>query len=127
MKKFAAKLSHICLMLPLVMITLTFLASLSVGVIGYFNGQSGLQDAVEKELKSLANSRAQLLEMKLNNARADLNSLANSEMGLLLAQASMPKAKDGAIREKGYFTAPATAAERMKLDGSELKTAYSSD
>ncbi len=125
MKNVFGRLSHISLMLPLLMIALTFLASLSVGVVGYFNGKAGLYDAVKNELKSQSKSRSQLLTLKLENALADLDALANSDMGLLLAQAALPKPVEGKLREKDYFTASGSAADRMKLDGSALKTAYS--
>ncbi len=126
MKGLGSKFTHISLKLPIAMIALTLLAGLAVGAIGYVNGQSGLKAAVEKELQSLARSHAELLDTKLKSVRADLQAMAGSELALLLAQASLPKPKgDEPLREKTYFTAPGSAQERMKLDGSELKTSYS--
>jgi len=126
MTGLSAKLTHISLKLPLAMIAMALLASLSVGAIGYFNGQSGLKAAVEKELQSLARSRAELLNAKLKAVRADLQAMADSDLALLLAQASLPKPKsDEPLREKTYFTGGKSAEDRMQLDGSDLRTSYS--
>lgn len=121
-----AKLSRISVLLPLVMVALAFLASLSVGVIGYFNGQSGLQRAVEKELQSLAKARASFLEFKLDQARADMNALAGNDLVRLMAQTGVPVSRDGGlVQELAHFSSAETAQGRMRLDGSALNTAYS--
>lgn len=111
--------------LPLVMILMTLIASLAIGIIGYVNGQNGLQKASVAELSTLASSRAQLLASKLNSVKMELGNIASgSDVKFVLQELN------AALKEKDipnilkYFQEPETASKRAELTGAREKTVY---
>jgi methyl-accepting chemotaxis protein len=125
MRGLGNRLGRIAIVLPLVMVALTFMASLAVGLVGYYNGQSGLTAAVQRELESQATARTRLLDLKLKNILAQLDSLAQSEGAGMMSQVTIPRIEGQVPPEKVYFSTPATVEERETLDGAELKSIYS--
>jgi methyl-accepting chemotaxis protein len=125
MSGLKVRLTRIAVILPLVMVALTLVASLAVGVVGYYNGQAGLTMAVQKELESQVSARVRLLNLKLQNTLAQLDSLVQSEGAGMMSQITIPRIAGQVSPEKHYFSAPRTVGERESLDGSALKSIYS--
>jgi methyl-accepting chemotaxis protein len=124
MRGLKSRLTRISVILPLVMVALTLVASVAVGLVGYYNGQAGLTVAVQRELESQASARTKLLDLKLQNTLAQLDSLAQSEGAGLMSQVTIPRIDGQVPPEKVYFSAPKTVEQRESLDGAELKSIY---
>lgn len=124
---FRMNITKISIFLPIIMISMTLVASLATGVIGYLNGQNGLQKATVAELNVLAKSREQLLELKLNAVKTDLSSLASSSAVREIME-NLSKVLDSGGDEIGvilsHFQASNNIEERAKLTGVNNKTMY---
>lgn len=122
-----SRFTRIATFLPIVMISMTFLASGATGIIGYLNGQTGLQKATVSELNTLAASRADILNLKLNTVKNDLSTMVSgSAVKIVLKELNSAvvnmEVDIPAVLE--YFQKPQTALERSQLDGAGEKTMY---
>ncbi|MGL1922530.1 MAG: methyl-accepting chemotaxis protein [Hyphomicrobiales bacterium] len=124
---FKSNFTRIVIFLPIVIIIMTTLASIATGVIGYNYGQSGLQKATITALNTLAQSRAQILRVKLDAVRMDLASMVSGSAAKIafkqLNQSISTLPKD-VPKIKEYFQAPKTEIERAALDGMGESTMY---
>lgn len=123
-----SRFTKIATFLPIVIICIAFIASMATGFIGYLNGQAGLQKATVAELNTLAFSRTEILELKLNTVKNDLSTMVvgNATEFVLgdLNNAVMNMEVDIPVVLE-YFQKPQSVAERVKLDGTGEKTMYS--
>ena len=119
---------RLSLMLPVMLVGLAALGSVSVGVVGYLNAQSGLERAGRAELGVLAQARKDLLDERLHKVLGDIDNLAAStgaqtaltELTNLFGQLSV----DIPV-VKAYFQPQGTsAADRAKLTGDGSKSIY---
>ncbi len=120
---------RLSIILPVLMVGLTLAACCAVGVIGYLNGQAGLEKAATGELGMLARARTDLMNAKLDSVRADLSNMASGG-GVVLALTTLNQSLDSlqadepALRE--YFQAEgSTPEQRSELSGEGNKTVYS--
>lgn len=125
--KNSLNFSKITTFLPLTMIGMTFAASLAIGVVGYLNGQAGLQKATVTELTTLAHSKADLLTLKLDTVKNDLATMATSSATKIVMEELNKAVVNFSFDIPAvlkYFQAPEDAIERAKLNGDE-DTMYS--
>jgi len=118
---------RIAFILPLALIGLAMMGSISVGIIGFVSAKAGLEEASQRELGLLAQSRKDLLDERLQSVVADIDNVAASgsarmalkDLSIVFTQlqSDLP-----AIRQ--FFQAPETAAERATLLGAGSKTMY---
>ena len=125
--KWKLDVKSIRVFLPIVMILMTLIASAATGYIAYINGQAGLQKATVAELNTLASSRAQLLNSKLNAVKADLANMASGNgVKFVLHELNdtiedIPEDIPGVLE---YFQTPETALKRAALTGDKQPTMY---
>lgn len=121
-------IKSITVFLPIVMILMVLIASAATGVIGYLNGQAGLQKATIVELSMLATSRAQLLESKLNGVKSDLASMASgsgTKYVLDTLDTAIKNLPDDIPDVMSYFQSAQSVGERALLTGDKEKAMYS--
>ncbi len=127
--KRAGRLTKLSVILPALLVGLTFSACVAVGIIGFVNGRNGLEKAAKAELSMLARARGSLMEAKLAAARSDLSNMASggsASMALNDLNQSLSNFKDDEARIRDYYQAPGSAAaERRELTGEGNKTMYS--
>ncbi len=118
---------RISFLLPVALIGLAMLGSISVGVIGFVSAKAGLEDASQRELGLLAHSREDVLNLRLHSVVSDIDNVAASgsartalkDLSIVFTQLSSDLP---AIRE--FFQSPATPEERAALLGEGSKTMY---
>jgi len=111
-----------------VLVGMTFASSVAVGVGGYLNARSGLQNAVTGELAMIAETRKALLETKLSGLVSDLSTLATSAAAsLAFGEPSRNMAGIDLHREEltAYFRpAGADFSARAELTGEDNNNKY---
>lgn len=122
-----SRFTKIATFLPIIMISMTFMASVATGIIGYVNGQTGLQKATVGELNTLAASRSDILQLKLNTVKNDLSTMVSgSAIKIVLNElnSAIVNMEVDVPAVLTYFQGPETALERSQLDGIGEKTMY---
>ncbi|PCI85475.1 MAG: hypothetical protein COB24_12850 [Hyphomicrobiales bacterium] len=121
------KITKISTFVPIVVVSIALFASVATGIVGYLNGQQGLEKATVGELNTLASSRSKILSLKIETLKNDLSSMALSSAtktviselndSLIYDQKGIPKILE-------YFQTPSSAIERVELDGAGEKSMY---
>ena len=125
--KKQSRFTKIATFLPIIMISMTFMASGATGIIGYLNGQTGLEKATVGELNTLAASRADILDLKLNTVKNDLSTMVSgSAIKIVLNElnSAIVNMEVDIPAVLSYFQAADTASERAAFDGTGEKTMY---
>jgi len=122
------RIFRLSVVMPALMVGVTFASCAAVGVAGYFNARSGLEDAASGELSMVASARQALLEMQLSAVNAEVATMA-SGAGAKLALTDMKMALNSLEldREKleAYFQPSGLSSdERAELTGDASKTMY---
>jgi len=120
--------ARLAFVLPVMLAGLAAMGSISVGIVGYLNAQSGLERASRAELGVLAQARKDLLAERLRTVVGDIDNLAASTG----AQTALTELNNlfGALSidipiVKAYFQPQgSSAAERAKLTGTGSKSIY---
>lgn len=124
-----SKLRRLSVIVPALMVGVTFASCVAVGIGGYLNARDGLKEAVYNEMSMVASSRKALLEQRLAAVTGSLSTIA-SGAGTGLALTDMNSAiasleNDRAKLEAYYKPEGASAAERAEKTGEDDKTMYS--
>ncbi|PCI85150.1 MAG: hypothetical protein COB24_14005 [Hyphomicrobiales bacterium] len=125
--KKQSRFTKIATFLPIIMISMTFMASGATGIIGYLNGQTGLEKATVGELNTLAASRADILNLKLNTVKNDLSTMVSgSAIKIVLNElnSAIVNMEVDIPAVLSYFQGAETASERATFDGTGEKTMY---
>lgn len=120
------KLTKIATFLPLIVVSVALFASVATGIVGYINGQEGLEKATVSELNTLAFSRSKILSLKVKSLESDLSAMALSSATQTVIKelnSSLKNTKEH-IPILKYFQTPSTAHERAGLDGVGEKNMY---
>lgn len=122
------RLFRLSVILPALMVGVTFASCVAVGVGGYLNARSGLQDAASGELSMVASARQALLDMQLGKVEAEVSTLT-SGAGTKLAFTDLKNALNSLDVEReeleNYFQVPGLGiSERAELTGETSKTMY---
>lgn len=120
------KLTKIATFLPLIVVSIALFASVATGIVGYVNGQEGLEKATVGELNTLASSRSKILSLKVKFLESDLSAMAlSSATQTVISElnGSLKNAEDD-IPILKYFQSPSAAHERAELDGAGENNMY---
>ncbi len=113
---------------PVLMVGVTFGSCVAVGIGGYMNARSGLEEAAKGELSMVAQARKALLDMRMTSLSGDLSTTATGAAAAL-AFTDMNNAlgsleNDRADLDAYFQPEGADAAARAELTGAESKTMY---
>jgi len=122
------KIARLSVILPALMIGMTFLTCVAVGIGGYVNARSGLVEAENGQLALLAQARRDLVQQKLSSLQSDLANLSTGA-GAALAFTELNGTMTTAEKDKpellAFFqpegTDPKTRAEQT---GADSRTMY---
>ncbi|GGB58186.1 hypothetical protein GCM10011316_32790 [Roseibium aquae] len=122
------KIARLSVILPALMIGMTFLTCVAVGIGGYVNARSGLVDAEKQQLELLAQSRRDLVTQKLSSLTSDLSNLATGA-GAALAFTELNGTMQTAANDRAELLAVfqpegTDAAARAEQTGSDSRTMY---
>ncbi len=114
---------------PILMVGVTFASCVAVGIGGFLNARDGLQKASSGELTMVAQARKALIEVRLGGAVSSLSNIA-SGAGTALALTDMNSAAGNLEFERAELTAyfqpeDVSGAERAEITGKDNKTMYS--
>ncbi|WP_417671550.1 methyl-accepting chemotaxis protein [Roseibium sp.] len=113
---------------PVLMVGVTFASCVAVGIGGYVNARSGLEQAANSELSMVTEARKALLDMRLGGLAGDLSTTATgAAAGLAFTDMNAALASLEADRPKlmSYFNPEGSdAAQRAELSGKDNKTMY---
>ncbi|WP_417688784.1 methyl-accepting chemotaxis protein [Roseibium sp.] len=113
---------------PVLMVGVTFASCVAVGIGGYMNARSGLEEAAKSELAMVSDARKALLDMRLTSLAGDLSTTATgAAAGLAFTDMNSALASLNNDRPKltEYFQPEGSdAATRAELSGKENKTMY---
>ena len=119
---------RLALVLPVMLVGLAALGSISVGVVGYLNAQTGLERASRAELGVLAQARKDLLDERLHKVLGDIDNLAAStsaQTALIDLTSLFGQLSVDIPLVKAYFQPQGTSpADRAKLSGDGSKSIY---
>lgn len=115
--------------LPIVMVGLAIVSSLVIGFLAYNSGQASLTEAQQGELKLLAESRRNLLDMRLTQIRADIKRIATGT-AMQTAMTDLQTAyrnvgEDRAEVLEFYRPDGSTVEDRLAVNGDGNSTMYS--
>lgn len=113
---------------PVLMVGVTFASCVAVGIGGYLNARSGLQEAAQGELSMVAKARQALVGMRLEGLAGSLSNVS-SGAGASLALNDMNSAlvnleNDRASLQEYFQAEGSTPEERSQKTGKDNKTMY---
>jgi methyl-accepting chemotaxis protein len=124
-----SRLRRLSVVVPALMVGVTFASCVAVGIGGYLNARDGLKEAVYNEMSMVASSRKALLDQRLAAVTGSLSSIASgAATGLALTDMNSAIASLENDREKleaYYKPEGASAVERAEKTGEDDKTMYS--
>lgn len=123
-----SRLLRLSVIVPALMVGVTFASCVAVGIGGYLNARSGLADAARAELSMVAKARQSLIELRLNNVISDLSNIATGA-GVALALGDMNIALSNVENERSeleaFFQPEGSDAEsRAAQIGKDSRTMY---
>ncbi len=122
------RILKLSVIVPVLMVGVTFASCVAVGIIGYTNARSGLEQAVNSELAMLTDARKALLDMRLSSLSGDLATTATGAAATLAftdMNASLSALENDRAELEGYFKPDGLDAEgRAELTGKDSKTMY---
>ncbi|MEP4030571.1 methyl-accepting chemotaxis protein [Roseibium polysiphoniae] len=126
--KRKSRFLKLSVVVPVLMVGVTFASCVAVGIGGYLNARSGLEEAANGELAMVAKARQALLDMRLKSLSGDLGTTA-SGAATTLAFTDMNSALTNVENDRpeleAYFQPEdAGANARAELTGKDSKTMY---
>jgi len=122
------KIARLSVILPALMIGMTFLTCVAVGIGGYVNARSGLIEAENGQLALLAQSRRDLVQQKLSSLQSDLANLSTGA-GAALAFTELNGTMSTVEKDKPELLAffqpdGSDASARAEQTGADSRTMY---
>ncbi|MDX5594519.1 methyl-accepting chemotaxis protein [Pseudovibrio sp. SPO723] len=115
--------------LPIIMVGLAIVSSLVIGYLAYHNGQASLTEAKQGELELLAESRRNLLELRMGQIEADIlrmaktNAMETVMKDLQTAYRNIGEDRDSVL--SFYRPDGSSLDQRVEITGNGNSTMYS--